>query len=105
MWMRVALGRLAVRGPARMADAGVPLQRLLRQPLLQVLELTFGAPPLEMIAFERGDTRGVVATVFQTLQRIDEMLGNRPASQYPDNSAHARNSANRRERFKCVAFS
>src|SRR4051794_28573384 len=103
--MCVALGRLAVGRPTRMADSSMPIQRLLLEPLFKVLELAFGAPPIQVIAFERGDARRIVAAVFQAFQGIDELLGNRSASQYPDDSAHPRNSLNRRERFKSVALS
>ncbi len=53
--MRVALRRAAVRRPARVADAGVALQRLLGEPQLQILELALGAPALEMAVLDGGD--------------------------------------------------
>ena len=46
--MGVVLGRLAVGGPAGVADAGVTVERRIVQPLLEILQLAFGAPPLEL---------------------------------------------------------
>ena len=48
MRMRVVLGWLAVRRPARMADTGMTGQRLAIEALLQILQFTFGPSALEM---------------------------------------------------------
>src|SRR5947207_13688374 len=47
MWMGIVLGRLAVRGPARVTNSGIAAQWLGTQPRLQVLELAFGPAAFE----------------------------------------------------------
>ena len=89
MRMRVVLGRLAVGGPAGVPDPGVALERFGLQPLFEVLQLALGAAALEMTAFQRGDTSGILAAIFKPLQRIHQQLRDRSASQNADNAAHA----------------
>ena len=86
--MRVALGRLAVRRPAGMADADIAGQRLAREPFFQRGELALGAAAAERAVIERGDAGGVVAAVFQALERLDQMAGDRLASDDSDDPAH-----------------
>jgi hypothetical protein len=88
MRMRVYLVRLAVRGPARVSDAGMAGERLAHQPLFEVLQLAFGAAPRQVPALERGHARRIVAAVFKALERLDHFLGDRLASEYSDDSAH-----------------
>ena len=90
--MGVALHRLAVRGPARVADAGAPLQGLVGEPQLQVLELALGAPAVEVAVLDGGDARQVIAAVFQPPQRIDEVARDRLLPENADDPAHASNS-------------
>ena len=61
----------------------VPASGSLREPLLQVLELAFGAPARQRAALQRRDAGGVVAAIFQALQRIDELARDRLT---PENS-------------------
>ena len=89
MRMRVVLGRLAVGGPAGVADAGMAGERLGLQSRLEILQLAFGAAALEMVAFQRGDACGIVAAIFQPLERIHQLLRDRTAPQNADNAAHA----------------
>ena len=89
MRMRIGFGRLAVRGPARVTDTAMTLQRLALQSRFQILQLAFGAAPLQPSALERGDACGVIAAILQPLERIDELLSNRSLPQNSDNSAHA----------------
>ena len=70
-----------------MADADRALERLSLKPALEVLELAFGAPPRELAAFERGYARGIIAAIFETLERIDQ-LRRRLTADDSDNSAH-----------------
>lgn len=50
----------------------------------------FGAAVPEMVAFEGGDTGGIIAAVFKTLERIHQLLRDRSASENAaDNAAHA----------------
>src|ERR1700761_6402502 len=89
MRMRIAFGRLAVRGPARMPDAAMACERISAQPHFQILELAFGTTAIEMIALERCDACGVVAAIFQALERIHQLLRDGSASQDADDTAHA----------------
>ena len=53
--MRVALGRAAMRRPARMPDAGVAVERLLQQPPFEIAQLAFGAAALQVAVLDGGD--------------------------------------------------
>ena len=92
--MGVVLGRLAVGGPAGVADAGVTVERRIVQPLLEILQLALGAPPVELVAFQRRDACGIVAAIFQPLEGIDQLLRDGSAPQNADNAAHADLSPN-----------
>ena len=87
--MGVVLGRLAVGGPAGVADAAMAGQRFALQPRFEIFQLAFGAAALEMLAFQRGDASGIVAAIFKPLERIDQLLRDRAAPQNADNAAHA----------------
>ncbi len=89
MRMRVAFGRLAVGGPAGVADPGMAAERFGLQPLFQILELALGAAARQVIAFQRGDAGGIVTAIFQAFERIDQQLRDRAASENADNAAHA----------------
>ena len=52
--MRILLGRAAVRGPSRVPDSDVALQRRVGQQHPQVLELALGAANFELAAIEYG---------------------------------------------------
>src|SRR5262245_25232861 len=65
--MRVVLVRLAVGRPAGMADADIASERIFAQPRFQVPQLAFGTPALKLIAFERRDTCGIIAAIFEPL--------------------------------------
>ncbi len=85
----VALDRLAVRGPARVAEAGAPLQGMVGEPQLQVLELALGAPAIEMAVLDGGDTCRVIAAIFEPPQRVDEIARHRLLPENADDAAHA----------------
>ena len=68
MRVRVALGRRAVRRPARVADAGGAVQRRAIQRGGEMAELAFGAAALDVPIHQRGDAGAVIAAVFQTAQ-------------------------------------
>jgi hypothetical protein len=88
--MRVVFGRAAVRRPTRMADTDRAVERLARQPCLEIPELALGAPPRQLAALERGDARGIVAAIFEALERLDELRRRRLTADDPDNPAHPR---------------
>ncbi len=86
--MRVALARLAVRGPARVSDPDIAGQRLLGEPRLQRLELALSSAARELAVVERGDTGGVIAAVFEALERIDQVGRDRFAPENSNDTAH-----------------
>jgi len=88
--MRVGIifGRPAVRRPARVTDADRPAQRLALQTRFKRAQFAFGAPPPEDTLVERRDPRGIIAAVFEPLEGINQLPGNRLGSQNSDYSAH-----------------
>jgi hypothetical protein len=70
--MRVALGRLAVGRPARVANADVAAERPVAQDLLEVAQLAHGPAHLDGRAAYDGDPGGVVAPVLQPLQAVEQ---------------------------------
>jgi hypothetical protein len=98
MRMGVGLRGLAVRRPARVADADGPAKRRRGKFRLQVLELALGAPPLQAAILQRRDARGIVAAIFKPLQRIDNRARDRPGPENPDNPTHPKSPV--RNRFQ-----
>ena len=90
--MRVGIGLVghAVRGPAGVADAGDPAQRLGLQPLGQPVELARCATPLDPPRDQRGDPGAVVAAILEPPQRIEQQGCCRPPPDHPDDPAHGR---------------
>ncbi len=86
--MRIGLDRLAVGGPAGMADAGVAVERGGFEALLKIAQLAFGAPPPEMAILDGGNAGGVVAAIFEALERIDQLLGDRAFAENANDAAH-----------------
>ena len=89
MRMRVGLVGNAVGGPAGVADADRAFERLGGQPALQIDELALGAAAAEPAVVDGGDAGGIVAAIFEPLQRIDDQRRNGRAPDNPDNPAHA----------------
>ena len=88
MRMGVALGRTSMRRPARMADADEARERRLREPRLEIAQLAFGAPPLEPAFLQGRDAGGIITSIFEAFQRIDELRRHRRLADDPDNAAH-----------------
>jgi hypothetical protein len=86
-WALVSFGA-AVGRPAGVADADGAGQRRLNQLQLQVDELALRPPPLQPPRFQGGDAGRIVAAVFQPLQRVHHLAGDRVLAQDPDNAAH-----------------
>ena len=76
--MGVALGRPAVGGPAGVADADGAGDRRLAEAGLEVDELALGAAALDPAVDQGGDAGGVIAAIFQALQRLDQAGRDRP---------------------------
>ena len=89
MRMRVVLGRPAVGRPAGVADADGARQRLAGEPRFEIAQLALGAPARQLAVLERGDAGGIVAAVFEALERIDQLRRDRLTAENSDNPAHA----------------
>ena len=92
MGMGIDLVGHAVRGPAGVADAGEPAQRLRLQALGQPVELTRCATPLDPPRNQCGDPGAVVAAILEPPQRIEQQGCCRPPADYPDDPAHGRSA-------------
>ena len=88
MRMGVVLRGLAVRRPAGVADADRAAERRCGKFRLEVLELAFGAPPVQPAVLERRHAGGIIAAIFEPLQRSDNRARDRPGPENPDNSTH-----------------
>ena len=86
--MRVVLGWPAVRRPAGVTDADRSRQRLARELQFQILELALGTPSRQGAVLERGDAGGIVAAVFEALERVDQLRCDRLTADDSDNAAH-----------------
>ena len=86
--MRIALAGLAVRRPARVADADRAGQRFAAKTRLEVYELAFGAPALDVAVDQGGDAGRIVAAIFQALQRLDQQGGDGCLADDSDDAAH-----------------
>ncbi len=88
MRMGVALGRPAVGRPAGVADADRALERLALELGFEIAKLALGAAARQAAAFQRGHAGGVIAAIFEALERIDQLHRDRLAAEDADNSAH-----------------
>src|SRR5690348_4124337 len=86
--MGVALGGHAVRGPARVADAGAADQVLLVGEFLELGDPAAGAKALQ-IAIDDGNPGGVVPAVLQAPQPFEENRDDVAPRYRGDDSAHA----------------
>src|SRR3990172_8414945 len=88
--MRVALGGLAVGGPARVPEAHVAAQRSLAEDRLEVAELPERAAHREAPVLEDRDAGGVVAAVLEAAQPADHHVhGLLFPTDVADDPAHA----------------
>ena len=86
--MGIALGRRAVGGPARVADADHAVERLDAQLCREIAELALGAAARDLAALERRDAGAVIAAILEPLQRIDQARRDRFDPDDPDDAAH-----------------
>ena len=70
--VRVLVGRLAVRGPAGVADAGGALRHRLAEALLQIRQLALGPHHRQAVVAEDGDAGRIVSAVLQLPQPLDQ---------------------------------
>src|SRR4029453_9246799 len=71
------------------------------EPRLEIAQLAFGAPASKLPAFQRGDAGGIVASVFEPLERVDQRGRDRLTPEYAHNSAHASDCLLGRWRGSC----
>src|SRR5690348_13212312 len=88
MRMGVGLVRPAVRRPARVSNPDGAFQRLPGEAQFEVLELALGPPARQPPALERGNAGGVIAAIFEPLEGIDHLAGDRLVPENSDDSAH-----------------
>src|SRR5436190_53254 len=89
MGMRVAFGGPAVGCPAGVPDSDAAFERLVGKPRFKIAQLTLGAAPSDLAALQRGHPGGVIAAVFEPLERIHKQGCDRLTSENAHNSAHA----------------
>src|ERR687891_964965 len=88
VWVRVLVGRRPVGGPPRVAHADRPLRgSVVRELLLQGLELP-GALHDGEVAVEHGHPGRVVATVFETMEPLEDDGERLVGTNVTDNPAH-----------------
>ena len=88
MRMGVVLRGLAVRRPAGVADANRAAERRRGQLRFEVPELAFGAAPVQPAVLDRRHPGGIIAAIFEPLQRGDNRARDRFSPENPDNSTH-----------------
>ena len=87
--MGVALGRTAVRGPSRMADADATRERRLVDELAQVAELADGAPDIHAAGRgQRRDAGRIVAAIFEAAEAAEQDWRRFARADITDYSAH-----------------
>src|SRR5262245_45625155 len=86
--MGIVFGRPAVRCPASMTDADIAPERLAIEPRFERAQLPFRATTAEYAVVERGNAGRVIASVFEALEGVDQLLRNWFRSQNSDYSAH-----------------
>ncbi len=84
----VGLVGLAVRRPAGVADADRPLEFRLADLFVEIAQLAGRAQAFQPAAFKQRDAGGIIAPVFQPLQRLDQAQRNRLIAQDTDDAAH-----------------
>jgi hypothetical protein len=77
-------------GPAGVADADGAVERLGLEPVLQIDQLALGAAPRQRAALDGGDAGGIIAALFQPLQRIHDKRRDRRVTDDTHDSAHER---------------
>ncbi len=74
--------------PAGVADPGLAGQRIVDQKVGEVDELAHGAPAVEPAVVHGRDPGGIVAAIFEPLQRLHEDRRDFMVPEHPDNTAH-----------------
>jgi hypothetical protein len=69
------------------ADADRALQGGFVQPRLEIAEFALGAPSSQRALLQRGNARRVITTIFEALERVDQLPGDRLTAHNPHNAA------------------
>ena len=64
-------------------------ERLAAQPVLEVAQLALGAAARQRAVLEGGDAGGIVAAIFEALQRVDQLPRDRLTAENADDPAHS----------------
>ncbi|MCY1359469.1 hypothetical protein D9M69_460410 [compost metagenome] len=88
--MGVALCRRAVGCPTRVRNADRAGERLFAKPDLEIDEFALGTPALQRSTIDGRNAGGIIAAVFEALQRIDQALRYRLVANDANNTAHSR---------------
>ena len=89
MGMSVALGRAAMGRPAGVTDSDRALERIAMELGFEVAKLALGATPRQPTVLQRRHAGGIVAAVFEALERIDQLHRDRLVAEDADNPAHS----------------
>ncbi len=89
MRMRILVGRLAMRRPARVTDAVMPRRRLLRHELAEIRDTAGAFARLDPFAVDDRDAGGIVAAIFQPAQTVQQDGPRFRAPDVANNAAHA----------------
>ena len=86
--MGVGFVGLAVRRPSRMADADRTRQRRRGEAPLQIAQFALGAPARQTPRLQRGDSRRIIAAIFEPLQRLDNLPRDGTGPENANDAAH-----------------
>ena len=90
MGMGIVGGRPAVRCPTRVADSQMAEKRLRREASFKVLQLACSPAAGDLPVLQRRHPGGIVAAVFEPLERFKKRPGDRRRAEDADDSAHFR---------------
>jgi len=84
----VVLGGAAMRRPARVADADGPRERRRCELFFEILELAARPHTGKPTVLQSGDPGRIIAPIFETPQRFDDLPGDRTCFDDSHNAAH-----------------
>jgi hypothetical protein len=73
------------------ANARPPFERLAQTSALEISELALGAPAREVTVLDGRDPSRIVAAIFETAKRVDEVSRDRLRAKYSNDPAHQLN--------------
>ena len=86
--MGVVLFRLAMGRPASVADPAKPRRTVTVHTNGEVVELSFGAKAVQILALQRSDARGVIAAVLQLAKAFQKERCRVSRTNHRDDAAH-----------------